>query len=370
MPVSPTLAENLALAVVSAYLEAERSLLARIAASVARGLDAPNWAEQQLLAVQAYRRDAQATLAALQETTAQAATVAVETATNRGTAAAAAELAVALGRPVVDLLGEVPGRGAVVRLAAELVERITSTHPRILRVTMDAYREVIARVTPRTLLGAETRRDTAQAALDDFAARGITGIVDRTGRGWELASYVEMATRTATAHAAVDAHSERLMSAGMDLVQVSDAPQECKVCRPWEGKVLSLSGVTVGAVEREHATEDGRTVRVRVAGSLAAARAAGLYHPGCRHSHSVYLPGVTKAPTGTADPEGDAARQRLRALERRVRRAKRLEAVALDPQARRAANARVRAAQKDIRDHVASTSAKRQPQRERIGTAR
>lgn len=367
MPVSPTLAENLAQATLDAYLEAERVLLERIAASLAEGLDAPAWAERQLFAVQTYRRQAEQILTDLARTAARTVDGAVTTAANRGTAAAAAELAVLLGRPVDDLLGALPGQQAVVALVAETVNAITGTHTRILRSTMDAYRQVIAEVTPRLLLGTETRRQTAQAALDRFAQRGITGFVDSAGRGWDLASYAEMAVRAASANAAIEAHSQRLVTAGLDLVQVSDAPQECALCRPWEGKVLSLTGATVGVIEREHATVDGRSVRVFVAGSLLMARAAGLYHPGCRHSHSAYLPGITKAPTATADPDGDKARQRLRYLERRVRAARRLEAAAMDDQARRAARAKVRAGQKAIRDHVASTTAKRQPARERLG---
>ena len=367
MPVSPTLAEGLAAATVTAYLEAERALLERIAAALERSLEAPNWAERQLFEVQAFRRQAQALLLELQRTTQRTVNEAVATAANRGTAAAVAELSAALAIAPDDLLGALPGGEAVVRLVTEAVTRITATHPRILRATEDAYRQVIADVAPRVLLGAETRREAAQEALNRFAQRGITGFVDTAGRGWDMSSYVEMALRTATAHAAVDAHSERLATAGYDLIVVSDAPQECVICRPWEGKVLSLSGTTVGAISLQHATQDGKTVRIAVAGTLAAARAAGLYHPGCRHSHSAYLPGVTRPPTATADPEGDKARQRLRALERRVRAAKRLEAAALDETARKAARSRVRAAQAAIREHVASSPAKRQPTREGLG---
>lgn len=370
MAVSPTLAEGLTQATVDAYLEAERSLLERIARALARGIDAPAWAEQQLLQVQRFRRDAEELLDQLAIRVTGTVGEAVAVAANRGTAAAAAELGTALGRPVDDMLGALPGRQAVVRLVTEAVGQVTATHPRILRSAEDVYRSVIADVVSRTLLGSDTRRDTAQAALDRFARRGVTGFVDRAGRGWDLASYTEMAVRTATAHAAVDAHTERLGAAGIDLVVVSDAPQECKLCRPWEGKVLSLSGGVVGAIDAEHATRDGKRVRINVAGTLRQARAAGLYHPGCRHSHSAYLPGVTRPPTATADPQGDADRQRLRALERRVRAAKRQEAVALDDTARRAAAVKVRDAQAAIRAHVDTSSAKRQNQREQIGRAR
>ena len=64
-------------------------------------------------------------------------------------------------------------------------------------------------------------------------------------------TYVEMATRTAVGRAAVEGHVNRLVGRGFSLVMVSDAPQECELCRPFEGKVFSIGdgvapeGVTV-----------------------------------------------------------------------------------------------------------------------------
>jgi hypothetical protein len=224
-------------------------------------------------------------------------------------------------------------------------------------------------VLGRVLLGGETRRGVAQTVLDRLLGNGLTGFVDKAGRRWELASYVEMATRTATQRAMTQAHTEALQSQGLDLIIVSDAPQECDRCRPWEGKVLSLSGGGAGTVQVRSVVSD-RIVAVTVAGTLEQAKRAGLYHPGCRHSHSAYLPGLTKRPTNTADPEGDAARRRLRELERRVRREKLREAAALGPREAATARARVKQGQAAIRDHVDRTGLIRQPAREVIGKAR
>jgi hypothetical protein len=216
-------------------------------------------------------------------------------------------------------------------------------------------------VSGQVLLGTLTRRQAAQAALNDFARKGVTGFVDQRGRGWNLTSYIEVAVRTATAHAAVAAHIDRLQAYGMDLVIVSNAPAECSMCRPFEGKVLSLSGTTIGTIDGAGG--------VRVYASMAEATAAGLWHPNCRHSAALYQPGVTKPYGPTADPEGDAARQKLRYLERQVRSWKREQAVALDDAAARRSGAQVRAYQSKIRDLVATTTAKRQPARERVGHA-
>jgi hypothetical protein len=361
MPVSPSLAEDLATGVVNHYSEAERVLLAAIAAALAKGFDGPMWAEHKLLEVQLIQARAKALLVQLERAAGQSVAEAVLTAWNRGSAVAATDLAGVLERALGDVVDPLPGTRAVARLVEETTAKVVGTHPRILRSTMDVYRDVIAKASGQVLLGTQTRRQAAQSALDDFARRGVTGFVDRAGRGWSLESYTEMAVRTSTAHAAVAAHVDRLQAYGQDLVIVSDAPQECILCRDWEGKVLSLSGSTVGTIDGSGG--------VRVAGTLPEATAAGLFHSNCRHSTGLYQPGITEPLQDTADPEGDAARQKLRYLERQVRAAKRVEQVALDEPARKLAASKVRVRQAAIREHVANTTAKRQPAREQVGRA-
>jgi hypothetical protein len=225
---------------------------------------------------------------------------------------------------------------------------VIATHPLILRTTMDGYRSVIAETADQVLLGAQTRRQAAQAALTRFAARGITGFIDKAGKHWTLESYTEMAMRTSTGHAAVQGYSDRLAADGLDLVIVSDAPRECPLCRPHEGKVYSLTGA--GGYP-----------------SLESARSEGLFHPGCRHSVSLYQEGITRPMGDVADPEGYEATTKLRYLERKVRESKRMEAAAMDDAARLKAMRRKRSYQAKIREHVSTTSAKRQPHRERLG---
>lgn len=353
MPVSPQYVENLAATVVGLYQDAERILLARIARALAADLDAPDWAERKLLQVQLLQSQTVRQLQQLSGRSAEEIAAAIVKAYNRGAAVAQADLTqLVTGSLAEDALP--PGLPAVEQLVTEAVGMADVANRQILRTIPDVFRDVIARTSPQVLLGTQTRRQAAQSALDLFADRGVTGFVDRAGRNWALESYVEMSTRSAAMNATVQGHTERLVANGHDLVMVSNAPQECTLCRPWEGKVLSLTGAP-------------RVDGVTVAGTMAEAKAAGLFHPGCRHSAGIYLPGITKRPEHTADPEGDAARQRLRKLERDVRRWKRRELVALDDAAKAKAAAKVRGYQAAIREHVASTPAKRQPARERLG---
>lgn len=199
-----------------------------------------------------------------------------------------------------------PNTRAVDRLAAETVDLVTQTHRGILRGVEDGYRQVIAEVAGTPLLGIDTRRQATQRAMERFADRGLRTFVDKGGRAWQMTSYSEMATRTAVGRAAVKAHGDRLRAAGLDLVIVSNAPHECPLCAPFEGKVHALDGPDgTHTVEAEHATADGETVRVHVFGSVDEARRRGFQHPNCRHSLSAYLPGVTRPPVDQSeDPDG------------------------------------------------------------------
>ena len=192
-----------------------------------------------------------------------------------------------------------------------------------------------------------TRKAAAADLLQKYAAKGITGFTDSAGRSWDLVSYAEVVTRTTTAQTLVDAHLQRLQGMGKDLVIVSDSPEECELCRPYEGKVLSISGRTA---KGQH-TEDGKTFRVF--DSVAGARAAGVWHPNCRHRVGIFLPGRTRPIGATADPEGAKLRAQQRARERRVRDHKRrvlaAEAAAgkTSPEAK-AARAKLRAYQAEF----------------------
>jgi hypothetical protein len=367
MPVSPDMAEDLASAIAALYEQAELALIERVAKALAEGLDSPLWVQLKLHQVGQLRTAIEDIISALQTNATPAIHQAVAEAYQRGAQAAVVELGA-----LAPTVASVPaGTHAVDLLAAALVQETGAVHQRILRQSMDVYRTVVAEAVSAPQLGASTRRQAAERALTKFANRGVTGFVDQSGRAWNMTSYVEMASRSALGRAAVDAHTERLGAAGIDLVVVSDAPEECPRCKPWEGKVLRRSGPDgEDTVEVGHATEDDELVSVEVAGSLPEARAAGLMHPNCRHSVRAYLPGVTKP---RPKPEARASyeqTQQQRYLERQVRAWKRRAAAAVDDKARTAANAKVRAYQGRIRELVSDTGLPRKSHREQLGAAR
>jgi len=139
-------------------------------------------------------------------------------------------------------------------------------------------------------------------------------------------------------------------------------------CRPYEGKVLSLSGSVAGSITAPSAL-DGQPTTVTVYSSLADAQANGLFHQNCRHRLGLFLPGATTE-TGTANPAGYAAEQRQRAIERTIRQWKQRQATALDDTARQQASRKVRGWQAQMRTFLdANPDLRRKYSREQIGQA-
>ncbi|MEU3098517.1 phage minor capsid protein [Streptomyces sp. NPDC006967] len=371
MPVSPELAEDLAAAVADLYEAAEGVLIGRIRKALAAGIDSPVWVELKLAAVGNLQAAIDEVIEALRLDASGAVHQALAEAYDRGQQAAIAELgALGVGQTAAAATA-LPTAPVVDRLAQAVIDDTGPVHLRMLRQSMDVYRDVIGRAAAAPVLGAQTRRQAAQAAFDDFAARGVRGFVDNSGRSWELRTYAEMAMRSATARAAVEAHSDRLGAAGVELVIVSQAPEECEKCRPWERKVLSRTGGPGRrGVQVEHATEDGEMVTVEVAGSLDEARSAGLMHPNCRHTVSAYLPGVSRIPEAQPARGTYEDSQKQRYLERQVRKWKRLEGAAMDEATAKVRRARVRAYQARIRELVKETGLPRKSHREQLETAR
>jgi len=80
-----------------------------------------------------------------------------------------------------------------------------------------------------------------------------------------------MCARTIAAKIANEGKLNEFAEYGEDLIVVSDFSSTCPKCEPWGGMVLSISGTTKGYKSYEEAEE------------------AGLFHPQCRHSWSLFI---------------------------------------------------------------------------------
>ncbi len=370
MAVNPDDVHAISIATVALYRETELKLLTLIAQALAKGMDAPTWAEDRLAAVSALRRAAQLTLGELEQNTAPEVRQHLAEAyrTGYGAAVTALELEQATQTAAQAATATVTRVAALESLASAVVTDIGERSRNVLRHVMDVYRSVVLQASAVGVAGGLTRRHASQDAFARFVAKGVTSFTDAGGRTWRLSSYVEMALRTVTQRAAVQGQTDRLESLGVDLVTVSDSPGECPLCRPWEGKVLSLGGAAAGVIKAKSVTT-GRMVNVTVSGTLVEAMAAGLLHPNCTHVIRAYLPGATQLPKGDlSDPELNEAKTRQREIERKIRGWKEREVAALTPEAKTAATRKVRGWQGEMRQHLEDNpKLKRLPYRERIG---
>jgi len=375
MPVDLERVDDVAATVADLYAEAELALVRIVARYLARGLDSPDWAQQRLAQVGALRRAAGQVVAALAVDGPVEVRRAVAAAYRSGNAAAVADLADAYGSPSTASAARqaissgrniIPASAnAVQALADSLFGDLRAVHAQILPQVELAYRRAIAGGAARVLAGGIQQRRAAQAAWAALVDRGITRFTSADGRQWRLHTWVEMAMRTAVSHAVAQATVDTCLAAGHRYVYVTDTPGECAICRPWEHKVLALRG-GAGETTAPHARLH-RQVRVMVAGTLDEALAAGLLHPQCRHRIRMYLPGVTRLSGRTADPAGDEARRRQRAIERRLRGWREREAAALTGEDRERAARYVSAWDAEMAAHIAATGVPRRRFRERPG---
>lgn len=117
----------------------------------------------------------------------------------------------------------------------------------------------------------KTRQQASKALLGDLRQRGITSFIDKSGRSWDMVQYAEMNARTVARRAQTAGTRLRTIENGHDLVKIIDHDRECPLCRPWEGKVLSITGKTKGYP------------------TVATAESAGYGHPNCSHAEAPYV---------------------------------------------------------------------------------
>lgn len=239
-------------------------------------------------------------------------------------------------------------------IRASLVDDLRIVHANVLRAPDDVYRDVVARVAQHAAADDGT---TIQQAIGEgwaeFTGRGITGMTDRAGRRWPIDTYTDMAVRTAAIRAYNESYQAQLKSLGVQLFTVPDDGHPCPLCWPWQNRVLS------------ELPDD----RPWIKGTVADARAAGLFHPNCRHVLLPYFEDVTMLaqpkPWGDEQQQAYEATQRLRALERRVRMQATQYAHATDPVVRQRLKANLQRTRAAIREHVAANDLVRRPHRER-----
>jgi hypothetical protein len=88
---------------------------------------------------------------------------------------------------------------------------------------------------------------TATAKMRERLVRdGITSFVDAKGRRWTLTDYTRMTVKTTTSQAQNRATEIAVVERGFSVVEVNQVENPCKVCLPYNGEVVSLTGDVPG----------------------------------------------------------------------------------------------------------------------------
>lgn len=328
---------------------ASERMLTTVTRRLARGITEPGWAERKSGEVLLVRSE-------LQGIVRQHLSNGLE---ERATDALAE--AYEIGAKVADRLGETAIEtdvSRVIRLATLFVQKMRGTFVPVLRAHEDVYQRAVTDSELLMQTGTTTRREAVAQAVDRLITSNVDAFQADDGKRWHLDSYVRMAGRTMAQQAAVEGQLDGMIARGKDLVVISDSPRECKLCRPWEGKLLSITGASVGEEVDGHEVES----------TVALARAAGLWHPNCTHRADPFTPGLTVVDEPSENPEGYADAQRLRQMERHMRQLKRqLTAVQQlgETATARELRRRIRAYGHRIQAHADATGQNRRRERER-----
>ena len=179
-------------------------------------------------------------------------------------------------------------RDAIIALVDDTVSRyaeaITGVKRSTQRLLGQALRQQLAQEIAFGALTGDALRTVRRNIKGLLQEEGLAALVDKGGRKWSLDRYSEMLYRTKIVEARNMGLANRMAENNYDLVQVSDHEGECQLCRPWEGKILSITGNT------------------KKYPSLQTAIDAGLFHPNCKHAINALIPKIAKQ-TKAYDPE-------------------------------------------------------------------
>ncbi|WP_050698031.1 phage minor capsid protein [Anaeromassilibacillus senegalensis] len=223
-----------------------------------------------------------------------------------------------------------------------------------LRMMDDVYRRTILQAETAMSAGAVTLPQAIDLAVKDFLERGITCIEYKDGSRHNITDYVQMALRTAATRSYLQGEAQRREDLGIDTVLVSQYGQCSETCLPWQGRVY-IDDVW-GSWNGERAGDRGKSVNGKWYPLLSVAVKNGLFHPNCRHTLSTWYEGISTVPEpmDAKKIRRDAAlEQKQRAIERNIRRLKRLSEGTQEPEKAKEYRRQVKQAQKELRDIIA-----------------
>ena len=197
----------------------------------------------------------------------------------------------------------------------------------ILRMTNDVYRQTIFKAQMHYNTGASTLWKAVDMATKDFLSAGINCVEYSNGARVNIASYAEMALRTASKRANLMGSAGKREEWGIHTVKISSHNSACPMCVKWQGKVY-IDDVYGQGIPEESKASGYPLLSVAVRG--------GMFHPNCKNGLSTYYEGINQPPKNPTKAEVEemnrrySLEQRQRECERNIRKYKRLENGSLD----------------------------------------
>lgn len=203
----------------------------------------------------------------------------------------------------------------------------------IYRKMDDVYRQTLFKAQLAKDSGVFTTEQAIDVATKDFLEKGINCVRYKNGALVNVASYAEMAIRTASRRASLASEGARNHEWGVTTIQITQHGSTCELCSPWQGRVL-IDDVYSGGKP-----EDGPYPL------LSQAMAEGLFHPNCRHGSGTFFEGISETPVPynqTEVEEKYEKEQQQRYNERKIREWKRKANGSMDDSNRLKAEAKVK----------------------------
>lgn len=171
----------------------------------------------------------------------------------------------------------------------------------LLRMSDDVYRKTLFKAQMFYNTGAGNMWQCVDMAAKDFLNAGINCVQYKNGARVNIASYAEMALRTANKRANLMGQAQTREKWGIHTVKVNYRGIACPMCLQWLGKVY-IDDVYGGGTAEESRKSGYPLLSTAVAG--------GLYHPNCKDACSTYYEGINKPPQKVTDEQKEEITRR------------------------------------------------------------
>ena len=179
----------------------------------------------------------------------------------------------------------------------------------LLRMTDDVYRKTLFKAQMFYNTGAGSMWQCIDMATKDFRAAGINCVQYKNGARVNIASYAEMALRTANKRANLMGQAQTREKWGVHTVKINYRGIACPICLQYLGQVY-IDDVYGGGTYEE-SVQTGYPL-------LSTAVAGGLFHPNCKDACSTFYEGINRPPERPT-PEQEAEIKRKYNLEQEQR---------------------------------------------------